>query len=139
MATEQQVRQYLAYWFQLGKCVQIKSGEALRPRPVIAGDRFSPEFEACWQQVSSVTDAYLEGTDQTIVELLTPVWEIDPCSRCAMLVPVKTLGLPPDNCPCFDLPTWPDTETPAPRLPIDSDTLLRRIRDRLKPKISGNS
>jgi hypothetical protein len=134
MATEQQVRQYLAYWFQLGKRVQVKSGEALQPRRVIAGDRFSAEFEACWQQVSaSPAQAYLEGTHQTIAELLTPAWEIDPCSRCAMLVPVKTLGLPPDNCPCFDLPTWPDTATPAPRLPIDSDALLRRLRDRLMP------
>ena len=135
MATEQRVRQYLAYWFQLGKRVQIGQGEALQPRPVIAGDRFSPEFESCWQQVkATATQAYLEGTDQTIAELLTPAWDIDPCSRCALLVPVKTLGLPPDNCPCFDLPTWPDTEMPAPRLPVDNDALLRRIRDRLTPK-----
>lgn len=137
MATAQQVRHYLAYWFQLGKRVQIHQGKSLQPQPVIAGDRFSPEFEDCWLQVSVSTDAYLEGTAQTIAELLTPAWEIDPCSRCAMPVPVKTLGLPPDHCPCFDLPTWPDTEMPAPRLPVDSDALLRRIRDRL-PKISGD-
>jgi hypothetical protein len=133
MATEQQVRQYLAYWFQLGKPVQLHQGrETLKPQRVIAGDRLSPEFEAAWQQISTnATVAYLDGTDQTIADLLTPAWEIDPCACCALPVPVKTLGLPPDNCPCFNLPTWPDTETPAPRLPIDNAVVLRRIRDRL--------
>ena len=135
MATAQQVRNYLAYWFQLGKRVEMPLGASLLPRPVVADDRFSPEFEACWQQVSAAPVAYLAGTDQTIAELLTPAWEIDPCARCAMLVPVKALGLPPENCPCFDLPTWPNTEMPAPRLPVDSAALLRRIRDRLTPKI----
>jgi hypothetical protein len=134
MASQQQVKQYLAYWFQLGKRVRLNHGQdVLQPRPVIMGDRFSPEFEACWQRVMATggREAHLEGTHQTIAELLTPAWEIDPCARCAMLVPVKTLGLPPECCPCFDLPNWPDTENPAPRLPVDTDKLMMRLRDRL--------
>lgn len=74
MAAQDQVRQYLAYWFQLGKKVFIKNGEAaLLPQPVIRGDRYSDEFEECWQQISSLhsKDCYLEGTDQSIAELLT--------------------------------------------------------------------
>lgn len=135
MSSEDQVRQYLAYWFQLGKKVVIRNGqEVLQPRSVIAGDRYSQEFEDCWQRIQSpdAGDCYLEGTDQTIAELLSPEWEIDSCARCAMPVPIRSIGLPPDSCPCFDLPNWPDSEMPQPRSPISSQALLSQIRDRLK-------
>ncbi|HEY9659576.1 MAG TPA: hypothetical protein V6C65_14045, partial [Allocoleopsis sp.] len=85
MASSDQVRRYLAYWFQLGKPVVIKNGETqILPQPVIQGDRYSPEFEACWQRIAAQDgrNCYLEGTAQTIEELLTPMWEIDPCARC---------------------------------------------------------
>jgi hypothetical protein len=87
MATEQQVRQYLAYWFQLGKKVFTHNGQvALLPYPVIEGDRYSGKFEECWQQLllPETGDCYLEGTRQTIQELLSPAWDIHPCARCAM-------------------------------------------------------
>ena len=135
MASEQNVRQYLAYWFQLGKKVFIRNGqESLKPSSVIAGDRYSAEFEDCWQIVRSPEsgDCYLEGTDQTIAELLSPEWEINGCARCEMPIPSRAIGMPPDNCPCFDLPGWPDTEKPQPRSPISSQTLLAQIRDRLR-------
>ncbi len=136
MASEQQVRQYLAYWFQLGKQVLIQGGEtALLPRPVIQGDRYSQEFEVCWQTViaSQSGDCYLEGTTQTIAELLTPSWEINPCCRCSMPVPQKVVGHPGNpDCTCADMPGWPNTEIPSPRAPIDSTVLLLRIRDRLR-------
>ena len=134
MASEQQVRQYLAYWFQLGTKILIRNGQvALLPQPVIQGDRYSDEFERCWQQVLSLEsgDCYLEGTSQTIAELLTPAWEMLPCSRCSMPVPLRSSGLPPDNCPCHELPTWPNTEVPLPRSPINSQTHLADIRNRL--------
>ncbi|MDX2229022.1 MAG: hypothetical protein NW220_05270 [Leptolyngbyaceae cyanobacterium bins.349] len=136
MASEQQVRQYLAYWFQLGKGIVVEGKQqTLLPRPVIQGNRYSPEFEATWQQILAETagDCYLEGTSQTIAELLTPAWEINPCARCSMPVPFHSPGLPPVlECPCSDLPDWPNTEAPLPREPIDTHTQLGQIRDRLR-------
>ncbi|MBD1866650.1 hypothetical protein H6F93_12565 [Leptolyngbya sp. FACHB-671] len=134
MASQDQVRQYLAYWFQLGKKVLIKNGQtALLPQPVIRGDRYSAEFEECWHQIVSPDskDCYLEGTHQTIAELLSPSWEIDPCARCEMPVPVPNMGMPALTCPCVDLPTWPDTAMPQPRAPISTQSQLIQIRDRL--------
>jgi hypothetical protein len=133
MASSDHVRHYLAYWFQLGKAVVLADrNQRILPRPVIAGNRYSPEFEACWQTVQTAVDAYLEGTQQTIGELLTPSWELNSCARCAMPVPTKVLGLPTMECPCIDLPTWPDTEMPQPRQPVDSRAELGNIRDRLQ-------
>jgi hypothetical protein len=79
MASESEVRKYIAYWFQLGKKVLIRNGsEALLPKSVIAGDRYSNEFEECWQKILSPDsgDCYLQGTNETIAQLLTPAWEI---------------------------------------------------------------
>jgi hypothetical protein len=136
MASEQQVRQYLAYWFQLGKAVVIQGGqERLLPRPVIQGNSYSSEFEATWQKIMAIAagDCYLEGTPQTIAELLTPAWEINPCARCSMPVPLHSPGLPPVlECPCSDLPDWPNTDMPQPRAPIDTANQLLLIRDRLQ-------
>jgi hypothetical protein len=142
MASQDQVRQYLAYWFQLGKKVLIRSGEtALLPQPVIRGDRYSPEFEECWQQIVSPQskDCYLEGTHQTIAELLGASWEINPCARCEMPVPVPSLGMPALTCPCIDLPNWPDMEMPQPRSPINTQSQLIQIRDRLMQAGKRNS
>lgn len=134
MASEQQVRQYLAYWFQLGKGVILRNGDVLLPRPVIQGNRYSPEYETQWQRIlADANHAYLSGTNQTIAELLSSTWEISPCSRCAMPVPIKSPGLPSvPECPCADIPDWPNTEMPLPRDPIDAQTQLSQIRDRLR-------
>jgi len=134
MASEQQVRQYLAYWFQLGKRLITHNGQkSLKLTSVISGDRYSDEFEACWNLVCSPEsgDCYIEGTTQTIQELLSSAWEISSCARCAMPVPTRSLGMPSDECPCFDLPYWPDTETPQPRSPVRTADSLQKIRDRL--------
>ncbi|MBD1879298.1 MULTISPECIES: hypothetical protein [unclassified Coleofasciculus] len=135
MASQHQVKQYLAYWFQLGKKVLIRNGqEALLPQPVIRGDRYSQEFENCWQQILSPDsgDCYLEGTAEPIAQLLTPAWDVSPCSRCTMPVPVRTVGMPPLACPCNDLSGWPNTEVPLPRSPVSSQNRLVEIRDRLR-------
>lgn len=142
MASSDQIRQYLAYWFQLGKPVLLHNRQApngqevLLPRSVIQGDRYSSEFEAIWQRLQScdARDAYLEGTIQTLGDLMSSSWEIAPCARCAMPVPVLDLGMRAPTCPCADLPGWPDTEVPAPRSPINSDELLQSIRNRLPQK-----
>jgi hypothetical protein len=138
MASEQQVKRYLAYWLQLGKKVVTRNG-AMLPQPVIGGDRYSDEFESLWLQLLSPDsgDCHLEGTHQTIAELLTPKWDINPCYRCEMPVPMINIGMPPELCPCNDLPTWPNTELPAPREPISSQGRLQEIRDRLS-KSSNN-
>lgn len=136
MASPTQVKQYLAYWFQLGKRLMIDNGrEVLLPQPIIQGDRYSSEFEACWQRVlqQNGRDCYLEGTSQTLNELLSSTWEISPCVRCQMPVPILSLGAQSSSgCPCFDLPGWPNTVLPQPRMPIDSQTQLNQICNRLQ-------
>lgn len=137
MASEHQVKQYLAYWFQLGKRVLIQNGQqAIKLQSIIAGDRYSDEFEACWKQIRDPQSGacYLEGTEQTIDELLSPEWEINACARCAMPVPTRTIGMPPDSCPCFDLPNWPDNQTPQPRSPVSTQDSLSKLRDRLQTR-----
>lgn len=134
MASIQDVKKYLAYWFQLGKKVVFNKGAGtLQPQQVIQGDRYSDEFEECWQKITSpeASDCYLEGTQETIAELLKPVWEITTCGRCTMPVPKKQIGMPPELCPCNDLSNWPNTELPPPRSPVNTQAQLRAIRDRL--------
>lgn len=142
MAASAQVRQYLAYWFQLGKKILIHGGkDALLPQPVIQGDRYSDEFESCWQRVTSAEagDCYLEGTSQTVAELLSPAWDVSPCARCTMPVPMPNLGVPSLDCPCSDLSFWPDTSMPMPRSPVNNQAQLAQIRDRLMNMQRGRS
>lgn len=134
MASAQQVKRYLAYWFQLGKKIIVCNGTtALLPEKIITGNRYSQEFEEIWEYIISPDskDCYLEGTVQTIAELLTPKWDIDPCARCQMPVPMFNVGLPPESCTCQDLPNWPNTELPLPREPVSTLNHLISIRDRL--------
>lgn len=139
MAAQAKIKQFLAYWFQLGKGVRIKNGqELLKPQSVIRGDRYSEEFEKCWQKLMSADsgDCYLEGTSETIAELLTQEWEILACSRCEMPVPLRIRGMPAECCPCFDLPNWPDYDNPLPRSPVDSNSYLLTICQRLAESAS---
>ncbi|MFK0733252.1 MAG: hypothetical protein ACFKPT_26145 [Gloeotrichia echinulata GP01] len=134
MATQQEVRQYLAYWFQLGKKVMTDNGATnLLPQSVLKGDRYSQEFEDCWQTILSPVagDCYLDGTHETIAELLTPAWDIFPCGRCDMPIPRRNLGMPAASCPCSNLPSWPNTELPPPRSPVSSQEQLLVIHARL--------
>ena len=131
MASLPEVKRYLAYWFQLGKKVIINNGtEELLPQPVVRGDRYSSEFERCWQIVTNPKnrDCYLEGTSQTIQELLSPQWAITPCARCDMPVPMIELGAQEPCCTCSDLENWPNNELPPPREPVDNQGRLNQIR-----------
>ncbi|MBD3880800.1 hypothetical protein IFO70_03420 [Phormidium tenue FACHB-886] len=134
MASTDQLKQYLAYWFQLGKPVVTSNGTKVLPQPVLQGDRYSFAFEQCWQQLlnSNLNQAHLEGTEQSLGELLTPTWELSPCARCSMPVPIQSAGVPSLSCPCADLPLWPNTELPQPRSPVDSHARLDQIRKRLQ-------
>ncbi|MDY7020242.1 MAG: hypothetical protein SWJ54_02625 [Cyanobacteriota bacterium] len=54
MASSRQVKRYLAYWLQLGKSVVLHSGDQKRcPKPIYEGNRYSSEFEQCWQEILS--------------------------------------------------------------------------------------
>ena len=134
MASKTEVKKYLAYWFQLGKKVLINNGAAsLQPVNVIDGENYSEDFEKCWELVlsSESGECYLEGTQQTVSELLSPEWDIASCSRCEMPVPQKNLGMPSLSCPCNDISNWPNTDLPPPREPVGSQKQLTKIRDSL--------
>lgn len=134
MASQEKVKQYLAYWFQLGKKVLLDNGqEAILPALIFEGDRYSREFESCWQRIlaSKAGSCYLEGTEQSIHQLLSPAWDINPCARCGMPVPTIEFGIPSPICPCHDLPSWPNSDLPSPRSPVDSLAHLNKIRERL--------
>lgn len=134
MATETQVKQYLAYWFQLGKKVVLgNTGASELPQPIFYGDRYSHAFENCWATVSAPESGacYLEGTEVTLAELLDDCWEIVPCARCEMPIPLRSRGWSGANCPCADLPSWPNSELPQPRLPSNTQVSLRAICRRL--------
>ncbi|MEC4984000.1 MAG: hypothetical protein SAJ37_05840 [Oscillatoria sp. PMC 1068.18] len=133
MATQTQVQQYLAYWFQLGKKILIDNGrKSILLETVIVGDRYSSEFLELWQYLLTPEsgDCHLEGTEQTISELLTSAWEMSSCARCEMPVPVKSTGIQPLSCPCIDLPLWPNDELPKPRSPVRSSSYLSQIVQR---------
>ncbi len=137
MASKLQVKEYLAHWFQLGKKVVIRNGEDLQlPNPILQQENYSPEFERCWQQILAPQsgDCYLEGTDQTIAQLLSSEWEVEDCARCGMPIPTHTKGLPPGCCPCFDLTSWPDLEMPQPRLAPNTKSHLMDLCQRLTQK-----
>ncbi|MGC1310298.1 MAG: hypothetical protein WA885_23970 [Phormidesmis sp.] len=135
MASDTEVKNYLAHWFQLGKQVLSDDGSVtFSPKSIIQGDRFSPEFEDCWAEILKTGGEtyYLKGTDQTIAHLLSPAWNIVSCARCDMPVPIAEKELALHPCPCDDLSNWPNEEIPKPRLPIDSNQRLSQMSDRLQ-------
>jgi len=127
MATSIEVKEYLAKWLQMGKKVSINDAEIQLPK-VINGEHYSPEFEQLWEQ-SQRAISYLEGTNQTIQDLLKPEWEIINCTTCELPVPILSIGYPGvQSCVCDDNP---NLYTIAPRSPVKSSTYLQNISDRL--------
>ncbi len=132
MASDTKVQQYIAHWFQLGKGIQTHQGEVLKPKRVFYGDKYTPEFEACWQHIIQDSECYLEGTDQTISQLRSGGWAISECSRCAMPIPKVVAGMSEQHsCPCNDIPNWPNDELPMPRSPIEVGAKTQEVRQRL--------
>lgn len=135
MASQSQIKTYLAHWFQLGKKVLLpQQDRELLPQSVIKSDRYSSEFENCWQQILAIQgkNCYLEGTEQTIEELFSSSWDIVDCARCNMPIPMVQSGIQPMGCPCNDLPEWPNHELPSPRTPINTSEHLNKLRARLQ-------
>jgi hypothetical protein len=137
MANATEVKEYLGYWFQLGKGVVFpKSQTIVLPAPIFAEQYFSPAFEACWQRIlASPEDCYLEGTEQSLRELLTAEWEIISCARCSLPVPTSRTHIPSCLCPCVDLEAWPNSELPQPRLPLNRVLSLRKVHSQLLAQI----
>ncbi|WP_204102763.1 MULTISPECIES: hypothetical protein [Spirulina sp. CCY15215] len=134
MATLEQVKEYLACWFQLGKGIEIAGEDrVLRFTSILHGDRYSREFENCWENIlrSQGQGFSLEGTEQSVDELFSSHWEMQSCSRCQLPIPVRELGFQSLSCPCDDIPGWPNTELPTPRSPINNQSHLGRICDRV--------
>ncbi|MEB3826280.1 ATP-binding protein [Phormidium sp. CCY1219] len=130
MASQSRVKKYLADWLQLGQTVWLDNGAiAKTPKSIICGNSYSTEFQQLWQTLRSPTSGicYLQGTEQTIAELLTPRWEILDCARCSMPIPLPTAGMSPMTCPCHDLPHWPNMQLPTPRSPIGDRATLKGI------------
>lgn len=135
MASPTEVKTYLAHWFQLGKAVKSDSDTVrYQPKQVIQGERFSPDFETCWAEIIAAKGEalYLEGTDQTIAELLSPSWDVVSCSRCEMPVPIAQTKIETHPCPCNDLASWPNEEIPRPRLPVSTHDHLGQMAKRMK-------
>lgn len=142
MAESAKVKKYLAYWFQLGKKIIIPSqNTAILPSKILNGHGYANEFEECWQLVTdeNTGDCYLEGTSQTIQQLLSSQWDITECLRCSMPVPMIDVGIQNSSCVCNDMDNWPNNELPYPRQPINNQENLKRISESLKQKkISKN-
>lgn len=139
MASRNEVKSYLAHWFQLGKQVVSDDGQTVYQLPkVVQGERFSPEFEACWAHIiaNGGRAYYLNGTSQTIEELLQPTWDIVNCARCEMPIPLTQTELELHDCPCHDLPNWPNEEIPRPRLPVNSQNHLSKMTERLQTNLN---
>jgi len=137
MAESEKVKKYIAYWFQLGKKIVIPSrNTAVLPSRILNSHGYSHEFEKCWELVTDrkTGDCYLEGTSQTIQELLSSKWEISECARCSMPVPMIDLGVQSSGCVCNDMENWPNNQLPSPRQPVDNQESLKRISDSLKHK-----
>ncbi len=140
MASSEEVKKYLAYWFQLHKPVIVaRQDKAILPHKVIMGDRYSVEFERCWDLVSNPAtgDCYVEGTNQTIQELLSSKWGVSDCPRCSMPVPIIEIGSQDSSCVCDDLEYWPNNELPSPREPIHNSQVLNKIRSRLNSRVNS--
>ena len=140
MAQSQQVKKYLAYWFQLGKKIVHSSGSKnLTPKKILNVDGYTAEFEQLWSLISQESHSqeyYLEGTGQSIKQLLSPQWDIVSCARCKMPVPMIELGQQSSTCVCDDLDNWPNNELPIPRQPINTQNKLIKIRESLIRKES---
>ncbi|PSN17610.1 hypothetical protein C7271_16820 [filamentous cyanobacterium CCP5] len=135
MASPQQVREYLAHWFQLGKPIVFGHDNSERlPTPIFNQGRYSQAFESCWQQVLDRCGegCYVKGTTVTVAMMLTASWEIGQCPRCPMPIVMPTMGIKNDLCPCHDIPTWPNSELPAPRLGVDDGAHLANLQTRLR-------
>ncbi|MFN3361121.1 MAG: hypothetical protein ACK421_06840 [Pseudanabaenaceae cyanobacterium] len=132
MATAREVKEYLAYWMQLGRKLVIGDRVVQLDR-VIAGDHYTTRFEELWQEGQAhPTTTCLEGSNVTLQQLLAPNYELLECPRCDLPVPSASLGpRSVQPCPCDDLNIWPNFDTVPPHPPINTASQLRSLQERL--------
>ncbi|MBD2176647.1 hypothetical protein H6F42_06925 [Pseudanabaena sp. FACHB-1998] len=139
MASRTLVKTYLAQWMQMGKAVHLpQQNKEVYIHKIIQGEKYSPVFNKLWDEISTAKaqEAYLNGTSQTISDLLSNQWEIIPCARCSLLVPCLDMGARvPISCPCDDLVGHPNLESIAPRQPVKTLSHLDNLCDRLDQKL----
>jgi hypothetical protein len=138
MASRTLVKNYVAQWMQMGKPVSLSTqGEQVRLYKILQGEKYSPSFNQLWDEISTTKaqEAYLNGTNQTISDLLSNKWEIIACARCNLLVPSIDIGpRTPVCCPCDDLPNHPNLELVSPHVPVTLASHLDDLCDRLALK-----
>ncbi len=142
MATPAHVRDYLSAWFQLGKAVvadEPNGSRRILPNHVLNQSGLSTVYETVWAYIQShATQCHLEGTEQTIADLLSDSWDLEDCYRCGILAPIPTRGrcqsLGP--CPCADLAYWPSDETLPPRPANERFNNLSRL-ERVQSRLSN--
>lgn len=135
MASSEQLRQYLARWFQLGKQVVVEpSGSLHRPESVTSAGQYSPAFEACWTALleAGLQHCYLENTNQSLAALACNDWEITNCSRCSMPVAQSIGGISAVDCPCSDQDNWPNLDLPTPQAPQNWTQHIQALAERLR-------
>jgi hypothetical protein len=142
MSNYDAVKQYFAQWLQMGKRVFVeKQNNFVAINRVIKGESYSDEFEHLWAEISDPGsgDVYLEGTNETVQELLGPKWETIGCARCDMLVPCLSAG-PRDIpvCPCHDLGCFPNLDSIPARAPVITNKYLSNIITRLEATARGD-
>lgn len=137
MATHIEVKEYLAKWLQMGKKVSIDNSQ-ISLHQVIKGEIYSPEFEQLWDRAQQAI-AVLEGTNETIQDLLKPEWEILSCAVCDLPVPMSLGYREVKACVCDDLKLYPNLDSIAPRSPVSTSSYLQDISDRLNsdPELSA--
>ncbi len=112
------------------------------PKKVLNDSGYSSELEKLWALVTNDCNrqyCYLEGTNESIGELLSPEWDIIDCARCNMPMPIVELGIQSASCVCDDLDNWPNNELPNPRSSVNNTERLMIIRKSLLNKQKNNS
>ncbi len=134
MATQSQVKQYLACWLQVGKrVVHSRDGTEFNSPQILTINGYSEEFEAWWHEFSQdASHWYLEGSDRPLDCLLTPQWDMVDCPLCVMPVPKLIAGVNDTACTCSDLALWPNLDLPTPHTPEDKHQRLDQLRDKLR-------
>jgi hypothetical protein len=137
MASVEQVKKYLAYWFQAGKPIICPwDDRPILPKKIIIGDRYSSEFEMLFTRLLTpeCRDCYLRETNQSMGDLLSGRWDMWDCARCQMPIPLDRVGLI-TGCPCADLNGWPNLDLPMPRCPNNVRAQLTFIHQRLQERL----
>lgn len=132
MASKTEVKEYLAYWMQLGRKLVV-ADRLVSLDQVVAGDHYTTRFEEIWQESQAQAEfTSLEGSEVSLKQLFAPTYELLDCPRCHLPLPSPDLGpRPAQSCPCDHLKLLPNLDTVPPRLPIDTGAKLRSIYQRL--------